>query len=158
EKRLLLSTQESLNVRIPAGAKPGSRIRLRGKGQLNPATQQRGDLYLSVKLQPHKFFKFEGDQLVCDLPIAPDEAVLGAKIDVPTPTGMVQVNIPAGIKSGQSLRLRGKGWPLAKGGNGDQLLKIQIVPPKDLSAAEREHYEKIAAARSFNPRSQLESL
>ena len=67
-------------------------------------------------------------------------------------------NLPAGIKSGQSLRLKGKGWPLPKGGNGDQLLKIQIVPPKDLSAVEREYYEKIAANRSFNPRSHLESL
>lgn len=158
EKRLLLSTQENLTVRIPAGAKAGSRIRLRGKGQMNPMTQARGDLYLTVKLKPHPFFKFEGDQLVCEFPIAPDEAVLGAKVDVPTPTGTVQVNIPAGVKSGQSLRLRGKGWPLPKGGNGDQLLKIQIVPPKELSTLERECYEKIAANRSFNPRSHLESL
>ncbi|WP_404785159.1 DnaJ C-terminal domain-containing protein [Altericista sp. CCNU0014] len=158
EKRLLLSTQENLTVRIPAGTKAGSRIRLRGKGQLNPMTQTRGDLYLTVKLQPHPFFKFEGDRLACELPITPDEAVLGTKVDVPTPTGMVQVNLPAGIKSGQSLRLKGKGWPLPKGGNGDQLLKIQIVPPKELSALEREYYEKIAANRSFNPRSHLESL
>jgi curved DNA-binding protein len=158
EKRLLLSTQENLTVRIPAGAKAGSRIRLRGKGQVNPMTQQRGDLYLTVKLQPHPFFKFEGDQLVCEFPIAPDEAVLGTKVEVPTAMGMVQVNIPAGVKSGQSLRLRGKGWPLPKGGNGDQLLKIQIVPPKELSVIEREYYEKIAASRSFNPRSHLESL
>ena len=121
-------------------------------------TQMRGDLYLMVKLQPHAFFKFEGDQLVCELPITPDEAVLGAKVEVPTPTGMVQVNLPAGIKSGQSLRLKGKGWPLSKGGNGDQLLKVQIVPPKVLSDIERECYEKIAANRSSNPRSHLESL
>jgi curved DNA-binding protein len=158
EKRLRLNTQENLTVRIPAGTKSGSRIRLKGKGQLNPTAQTRGDLYLVVKLQPHSFFKFEGDQLVCELPIAPDEAVLGAKVEVPTPTGMVQVNLPAGIKSGQSLRLKGKGWPLPKGGNGDQILKIQIVPPKDLSAVEREYYEKIAATRSFNPRSHLKSL
>jgi curved DNA-binding protein len=158
EKRLRLNTQEDLTVRIPAGTKTGSRIRLKGKGQLNPMTQTRGDLYLIVKLQPHAFFKFDGDQLVCELPITPDEAVLGAKVDVPTPTGTVQVNLPAGIKSGQSLRLKGKGWPLPKGGNGDQLLKIQIVPPKELSNIEREYYEKIAANRSFNPRSHLENL
>jgi curved DNA-binding protein len=158
EKRLLLSTQENLTVRIPAGAKTGSRIRLRGKGQLNPMTQTRGDLYLNVKLKPHAFFKFEGDQLVCELPIAPDEAVLGTKIDVPTPMGVVQVNIPAGVKSGQSLRLRGKGWPLSKGGHGDQILKIQIVPPKELSTLERECYEKIAASRSFNPRLHLKDF
>jgi curved DNA-binding protein len=121
-------------------------------------TQQRGDLYLTVKLQPHPFFRFEGEQLVCDLPIAPDEAVLGTKIEVPTPTGKVQVSIPAGVKSGQSLRLKGKGWPQAKGGNSDQLLKIQVVPPKELSTVEREYYEKIAAQRTFNPRSRLEPL
>jgi curved DNA-binding protein len=158
EKRILLNTQENLTVRIPAGTKPGSRIRLRGKGQLNPMTQARGDLYLTVKLQPHNFFKFEDDRLVCELPITPDEAVLGTKIDVMTPTGSVQVNIPAGVKSGQSLRLRSKGWPLSKGGNGDQILKIQIVPPKELSTLERECYEKIAASRSFNPRSHLDGI
>ena len=158
EKRLLLSTQEDLTVRIPAGAKPGSRIRVRGKGNINPMTQSRGDLYLTVKLQPHDFFKFEGDQLVCEVPITPDEAVLGAKIEVPTPDGMVQVSIPAGVKSGQSLRLRGKGWPKPKGGSGDQLVKLQIVPPKQLNALERECYEKIAAQRSFNPRSHFQAL
>jgi curved DNA-binding protein len=158
EKRLVLSTQENITVRIPAGAKPGSRIRLRGKGQLNPMTRSRGDLYLTVKLQPHPFFKFEGDQLVCELPITPDEAVLGAKVEVPTPTGSVQVNIPAAVKSGQTLRLRGKGWPQAKGGNGDQLVKLQIVPPKELSASERECYEKLASLRAFNPRANLKDL
>ncbi|MGB8700404.1 MAG: DnaJ C-terminal domain-containing protein [Thermosynechococcaceae cyanobacterium] len=158
EKRLMLSSGETITVKIPAGAKPGSRIRVRGKGHINPRTQGRGDLYLSVKVQPHPFFKFEGDQLVCEVPITPDEAVLGAKIEVPTGMGVVQVNIPAGVKSGQSLRLRGKGWPQPKGGHGDQLIKIQIVPPKDLTATERDYYEKIAASRKFNPRSHLESL
>jgi curved DNA-binding protein len=158
EKRLVLSTQENITVRIPAGAKPGSRIRLRGKGSLNPMTRSRGDLYLTVKLQPHPFFKFEGEQLVCEVPITPEEAVLGAKVEVPTPTGAVQVNIPAGVKSGQTLRLRGKGWPLAKGGHGDQLVKLQIVPPKELSQAERECYEKLAMLRHFNPRVNLKGL
>jgi curved DNA-binding protein len=157
EKRLVLSTQESISVRIPAGAKPGSRVRVRGKGNFNPITQTRGDLFLKVKLQPHSFFKFEGDQLICELPIAPDEAVLGAKIEVPIPSGTVQVNIPVGVKSGQTLRLRGQGWP-SKGGKGDLLVKIQIVPPKELTQLERDCYEKIAANRSFNPRSHLVDL
>jgi curved DNA-binding protein len=157
EKRLVLSTQETISVRIPAGAKSGSRIRVRGKGSFNPINQTRGDLYLRVKLQPHPFFKFEGDQLVCELPIAPDEAVLGSKIEVPTPGGTVQMNIPSGVKSGQSLRLRGQGWP-TKDGKGDLLVKIQIVPPKDLTQIERDCYEKIAANRSFNPRKNLSGL
>ncbi len=158
EKRLMIGGTETITVRIPPGAKPGTRIRVRGKGQLNPMTRTRGDLYLIVKLEPHPVFQFEGDQLVCELPITADEAALGAKVDVPTPEGMVTVNIPAGIKSGQSLRLRGKGWPQPKGGRGDQIAKVQIVVPKSLSAVERDLYEKLAANRSFNPRENLQVI
>lgn len=156
QKRLNLG-KEAVEVRIPAGAKPGNRIRLRGKGELNSYTQQRGDLYLKVEITPHSFFQFEGDNLACEVPIAPDEAVLGAAIEVPTLDGTVTMNVPAGIRSGQSLRLRGKGWP-HKGGRGDQLVRIAIVPPKDLSPVERESYEKIRASRSFNPRSHLQQI
>lgn len=157
QKRLNLGTEE-INVRIPPGAKKGSRIRVKGKGGVSPYTQQRGDLYLNIELQPHPFFQFEGDNLVCEVPITPDEAVLSAKIEVPTPDGNVTVNVPAGIRSGQSLRLRGKGWPNPKGDRGDQMVKITIVAPKDLSQVEREYYEKIRAARSFNPRSNLQQV
>ena len=68
------------------------------------------------------------------------------------------MNVPPGIRSGQSLRLRGKGWPQPKGGRGDQLVRIAIAPPKDLSPVEREYYEKIRANRSFNPRSHLQQI
>ncbi len=155
QKRLDLGT-EVVEANIPPGVKPGSRIRLRGKGQFNPLTHQRGDLYLKVEILPHSFFQFEGDNLVCELPIAPDEAVLGASIEVPTLEGMVKINIPAGIRSGQSLRLRGKGWPQSKNGRSDQLVRIAIVSPKALSKEEQEYYEKIRASRSFNPRSHLQ--
>jgi len=154
QKRFSLGN-ETIDVRIPAGAKTGTRLRVRGKGQINPMTQQRGDLYLKVELQPHSFFQMEGDNLVCEVAITPDEATLGASIDVPTPDGMVNVKLPAGVRSGQSLRLRGKGWPLPKGGRGDQLVKVAIAPPKDLSQQEREYYEKIRAIRTYNPRSHL---
>ncbi|MCM0590763.1 MAG: J domain-containing protein [Gloeotrichia echinulata IR180] len=157
QKRFSLGN-ETIDVRIPAGAKSGTRLRIRGKGQLNSTTQQRGDLYLKVELQPHSFFQLEGDNLVCELPITPDEATLGASIDVPTPDGLVNVKLPAGVRSGQSLRLRGKGWPVAKGGRGDQLVKVAIVPPKDLSPQEREYYEKIRAIRTYNPRSHLQQV
>ncbi|MBO3460420.1 DnaJ domain-containing protein [Aetokthonos hydrillicola Thurmond2011] len=149
---------EVIDVRIPGGAKSGSRLRVRGKGQINPMTQQRGDLYLKVELIPHSFFQFEGDNLVCEVPISPDEAVLGTSIDVPTPDGMVNVKIPTGVRSGQSLRLRGKGWPQPRGTRGDQLVKINIVTPKEISAQEREYYEKLRAIRTFNPRSNLQQV
>lgn len=158
EKRLMLGGTAAITVRIPPGVKPGSKIRVKGKGQVNPMTQSRGDLYLNVKVQAHSFFRFEGDHLICDLPITPDEAVLGTQVDVPTPTGTVKMQIPAGIKSGQTLRLRGKGWPTGKTGHGDQLIKVQITPPKTLTEVERECYEKIAAQRSFNPRSHIEHI
>lgn len=143
---------ESVNVRIPAGVKPGSKIRLRGKGQMNPYSQQRGDIYLTVEVQSHPFFQFEDGNLVCEIPIAPDEAVLGAKIEVPTPDGSVTVNIPTGIRSGQSLRLRGKGWPKAKGGRTDQLVRVVIKSPKSITDKERQLYEQLQQLRSYNPR------
>jgi len=157
QKRLDLGT-EVVDVRIPPGAKKGSRIRLRGKGSLNALNQQKGDLYLNVELQPHNFFQFDGDNLVCEVPITPDEAVLGTQIEVPTPDGSVNVNVPAGVRSGQSLRLRGKGWPNPKGPRSDQMVKITIVPPKELSLTEREYYEKIRDSRTFNPRSNLKQI
>jgi curved DNA-binding protein len=117
--------------------------------------QQRGDLCLNVDLKPHTFFQFDGDNLLCEVPVMPDEAVLGATIEVPTPDGTVSVNVPPGIRSGQSLRLRGKGWPRPKGERSDQLVRIVIVTPKDITPVEREYYEKIRANRSYNPRSYL---
>ncbi len=144
---------ETVKVRIPGGAKAGSRIRVRGKGYLNTYTKQRGDLYLTVELQPHAFFTLEGEQLTCEVPITPDEAVLGAQIEIPTPDGMVMVNVPAGVRSGQSLRLRGKGWTNPRGERGDQLAKIAIATPKNVTGTERELYEKIRSVRTVNPRS-----
>lgn len=157
QKRLSLGS-ETIEVRIPPGAKSGSRVRVKGKGRKDGYGRQ-GDLYLNVELQSHSFFQFESDNLVCDVPIAPDEAVLGAKIDVPTPDGTVTVNVPAGIRSGQSLRLRGKGWPQPKGGGrSDQLVRVTIVPPKSLTDTERDYYEKLRDSRSYNPRQELQAI
>lgn len=149
---------ETIKVRIPGGAKAGSRIRVRGKGNVNTYNKQRGDLYLTVELQPHPFFRLEGEQLICEVPVTPDEAVLGAQIEIPTPDGMVTVNVPAGVRSGQSLRLRGKGWTNPRGERGDQLAKIIIATPKSLTLAERELYEKIRATRTFNPRNHFNQV
>lgn len=158
QKRLVLGREE-FEVRIPPGAKPGSRIRVKGKGQYSPYyTTQRGDLYLTVEITPHPFFQFDGDNLTCELPISPDEAVLGAQVEVPTPDGTVTMNIPAAIRSGQSLRLRGKGWRTQKGDRTDQIVKIVITPPKDLTPQEREGYEKLRSMRSYDPRSGLKGV
>lgn len=157
QKRLQLGS-ESFTVRIPSGAKPGSRIRIPGKGTLNPMTQERGDLNVMINLEPHPFFKFEGDTLVCELPITPDEAVLGAQVQVPTPDGTVTMRIPAGVQSGQSLRLRGKGWSSPQQRRGDQLVRLKITVPKLPSEQEKELYEKIRSLRVEDPRSQLRDI
>lgn len=156
-KRLKIGS-DLVEVRIPAGAKQDTKVRLRGKGQVNPYSKQRGDVYLVVSLLPHSFFQFEGDNLVCEIPITPDEAVLGGKIEIPTPDGNVTMNLPAGIKSGQTLRLRGKGWPNPKGGRGDQLVRVVISPPKSLTDQERQLYEQIKNQRTTNPRSHLSQV
>ena len=145
-------------MRIPPGAKPGSRIRVKGKGRPSPFSQARGDLYLTIELLPHPFFRFEGDDIVTEIPIRPDEAVLGSQIKVPTPDGRVTMSVPGGVRSGQSLRPRGKGWPKPKDGRSDQIVKLQIVSPKDISQIERDCYEKIRANSSFNPRANLEDV
>ncbi len=147
---------ESVTVSIPAGVKKGSKIRLKGKGARNPQTQERGDVYLTVSLMPHGFFSFDGSNLTCEVPITPDEAVLGAKISVPTPDGNVTVSVPPGVKSGQSLRLRGKGWPSKKGASrSDLLVKVVITPPKALGEEEKALYEKIRDSRTSDPRSAI---
>ncbi len=157
QKRFTIG-QESVTVQIPAGVKPGSKIRIKGKGATHPQTQQRGDVYLIVEFLPHGFFSFDGDNLVCEVPIAPDEAVLGAKVSVPTPDSKVTVSIPAGVKSGQSLRLKGKGWPSKQGERSDLLVKVVIIPPKDLSAEEKSLYEKIRDSRKRDPREAISSI
>lgn len=157
QKRLQLDN-ETINVRIPAGAKPSSRIRLKGKGRPSPFSQQRGDLYLTIDLFPHPFFRFAGANLTCEVPLRPDEAVLGAQIQVPTPDGHVTLTVPKGVRSGQSLRLRGKGWKLPNGDRTDLLVTLQIVSPQELSELEQDCYAKIQANSSFNPRSTIETV
>ena len=148
---------ETVEVRIPAGAKPGSRIRLPGKGQSSYGSLRR-DLYLNVELADHSFFDFEGDNLVCEVPVTPDEAVLGTLINLPTPDGRVSMKIPAGINSGQVLRLRGKGWSSPQGNRSDQLVRIIVMTPQNPSSQIREYYEKIRDLRWENPRSSLAGI
>ena len=149
---------ETIKVRIPPGAKTGSRLRIRGKGQPSPFSEQRGDLYLNIELQPHPLFKFQGDNLVAEIPITPPEAVLGAKISVPTPDGRVTMKVPPGVSSGQSLRLKEQGWRKPNNLRSDLIVKLKIVTPKDISETEREYYQKIDRESSFNPRSSLENI
>jgi curved DNA-binding protein len=142
----------SLEVDMPPGMIPGQKIRLRGQGLGG------GDLYLKINVSPHQFFRLEGVNIYCQLPVTPAEAVLGGFIEVPTLDGLVKISLPQSITSGQKLRLAGKGFPGEDGRRGDQLLEIQIVVPKSLLPAERELYEKLREIESFNPRLDLTNI
>lgn len=150
-ERTLAVNEERVQVRIPPGVKNGSRLRLRGKGNLQPGTGRRGDLYLDIRLQPHPVWRLDGDQLRAELPLSLDELALGGEVTVATPDGEASVQVPAGMTLGRSLRLRGKGWPL-RGGRGDLLLTPILSLPEQLSARERELLEQLRQARSADPR------
>ncbi len=149
---------ETIDVPIQAGVKTGTKIRIRGKGASESFTQQRGDLFLKVEMETHPFFQLEGDNLICEVPVTPDESVLGASIEVPTVDGPVTMKLPAGVRSGQSFRLKGKGWPNPKGARGDQFVKIVLAIPTFLTQQEREYYEKLKAIRTFDPRQNLKKI
>jgi curved DNA-binding protein len=139
----------SLEVDMPPGMIPGQKIRLRGQGIAG------GDLYLKINVAPHQFFRLEGINVYCQLPVTPAEAVLGGFVEVPTLDGLVKISLPQGVAPGQKLRLAGKGFPSDDGKRGDQLLEIQIVVPKNPAPAERELYQKLRDLESFNPRLDL---
>ena len=148
-ERIRLEDGRSLEVNMPAGVLSGQRIRLKGQGASG------GDLYLKITLKPHTFFTLEGSDIRCQLPISPSESVLGIQVEVPTLSGLVKLTIPPAVKSGQQLRLSGKGFPKDARTFGDQYVEIQIVVPKSPTKQERELYEKLLAIQSFDPRENL---
>ena len=150
-ERTLAVNDERVQVRIPAGVKPGSRLRLKGKGNLQPGTGRRGDLYLNLQLQNHPVWSLDGDQLKADLPLSLDELALGAEVRVATPDGEATVTVPPGMAVGRSLRLKGKGWP-GKSGRGDLLLSLSLKQPASYSEQERQLLEQLRAVRSVDPR------
>lgn len=143
--------RRSLKVRIPAGVRPGQKIRLPGQGGTG-AGGDRGDLYLNVELRPDPRFELRGNDLHTIVPITPWEAALGGQAKVPTLDGEVTVRIPAHSSSGRKIRLRGKGWPDTNRSNGDLLAELRIVVPESLTERERELLEKLAAVSAFRPR------
>ena len=153
-QRVTLPSGKSLDVAIPAGIEDGKSIRLRGQGNPGPRNGPAGDAIVTVTYAPHPFFKVEGRDLRLDFPIALYEAVLGAKVRLPTLDGAVEMAIPPGTSSGRVLRLRGKGLPGAGGvPQGDLLATLRIaLPPAedaDLAALMRAWRER----KPYDPRS-----
>lgn len=148
------SQTKTYQVKIPPGISEGSRIRLAGQGARSHGNGPAGDLYLKIEIAPHPVFRVDGHDLEIDLALAPWEAALGSKVNIPTLEGPASLTIAAGTESGQRLRLRGKGLKQGKGLEpGDLIVVVKIVVPKKLSLRERELFEELARTSSFKPRS-----
>jgi len=138
----------TVNARIPAGVRDGQKIRLRGKGRPGDPGAEPGDLVITVAVTPHPVFSAEGDALRVTVPVAFDEAALGATVEVPTlDGGTVKVKVPAGTPSGRTLRVKGKGITTSKG-TGDLLVTVQVVVPQKLTPAAREAVQAFGIATS----------
>ncbi|MDB9313287.1 J domain-containing protein [Spirulina sp. CS-785/01] len=148
-ERIRLEDGRSLEVDMPPGILDGQRIRLRGQGMNG------GDLYLKMTVDPHPVFEVQGADVFCRVPLTPAEAILGGLVEVPTLDGLVKMNVPKGVKSGQRLRLANKGYPRNSESRGDQLVEIQIALPPEVSEEEAALYEKIRQIETFKPRQDL---
>jgi DnaJ-class molecular chaperone len=149
-QRIKLADGKTIDLKLPKGVEDGTRIRLSGKGQPGPAG--RGDAIVTISIQPHPFFRRDGNDIRLDLPVNLKEAVLGAKVKVPTPEGPVMMTIPKGSSSGRVLRLKGRGFTGKNGTRGDELVTIEIDVPSGDSELES-FAEKWSGGR--NPRSSL---
>jgi DnaJ-class molecular chaperone len=148
--------REMIEVNIPPGVEDGAKIRVRGKGTPGVGGGPNGDLYLVCAVRPHARFRRSGRDILLDIPVSISQAVLGAKVDVPTLDGDVTLTIPPGTSSGSKMRLRGKGVPAHNGAPvGDQFVVVQIVVPKTLTEEQRRLFESLAeTAAEGSPRSE----
>jgi len=143
-------------VKIPAGVKDGTRIRLKGKGEAGFSGGEAGDLFVVTRVQPSKLYERRGDDLVVEVPVTFTEAALGATVEVPTPDGTVSVKVKPGTQDGTLLRVKGKGAPKLKGsGRGDLLARIKVEVPKKLKKRERELLEELQKQSHDDPREAL---
>ena len=127
-QRITLSDGKTIDLKLPAGVEDGTQMRLAGKGEPGPGGA--GDAIVVIHLQPHAYFRREGDNLRLDLPISLDEALRGAKVKVPTPEGAVMLTVAPGSSSGKTLRLGGKGFSRKDGSRGDQLVTLEVQLPE----------------------------
>jgi DnaJ-class molecular chaperone len=134
-QRITLADGKTIDLKLPQGLEDGTKIRLAGKGQEGPGG--RGDAIVTIEIGNHRFFRREGTNIRIDLPVTLKEAVLGAKVKVPTPEGPVMLTIPKGTSSGKVLRLKGRGFTAKDGKRGDQLVAIEIEVPQNDSALQQ---------------------
>jgi DnaJ-class molecular chaperone len=150
-QRVTLADGSTIELKLPKGLEDGARIRLTGKGEAGPAGK--GDAIVTIAVEPHRFFTRDGQHVRLDLPVSLKEAVLGAKVKVPTPDGPVMLSIPKGASSGKVLRIKGRGFSDKAGTRGDLLVTLMVeVPAGD---AELERFVEGWSGGSGNPRAVL---
>jgi len=156
-KRITMPDGGTLDVVIPKGTRDGQVLRLRGKGGPGIGGGEPGDALVETEVAPHRFFTRKGDDIHVELPVSLPEAVLGAKLDVPTPTGPVRMTVPKGANTGTVLRLRGKGVARAGGKAGDEYVTLKVVLPERPDPELEEFVQRWQAGQSQNPRQHLEA-
>jgi molecular chaperone DnaJ len=143
-------------VKVPPGARDGTRIRLKGKGEPGLNGGPAGDLYVVVEVEPSPLYERRGADLVLDVPVTYPEAALGATVEIPTPDGPVALKVPSGSENGKLLRVKGRGAPKLKGsGRGDLLARVRVTVPQKLSKAEKEALEAYRKASRERPRERV---
>jgi molecular chaperone DnaJ len=139
--------QRKLLVRIPPGVENGSQMRLSGEGEAGLNGGGPGNLYITIHVQPHAYFRREGDDLIYDLPLNVAQAALGDEVEVPSLDGSTTIRIPAGTQSGRVFQLKDKGMPhLRGGGRGDELVRVRVVTPSNLTKEQRKLFEQLGAS------------
>lgn len=155
-----VSRERKITVKIPAGIATGQQLRLQGEGEAGHAGGPPGSLYVVIHVQEHEFFRRDGVNLFCEIPVNFPTVALGGEIDVPTLDGSEKVKVPEGTQTGTTLRLRGKGMPDVNGrGRGDLFATVQVTTPKKLNKEQRQALEHLAKAlpkEEFEPRKRHE--
>jgi len=152
----VVSKSETVDVRIPPGAQQGSRLRVAGKGNSGTHGAPAGDLYITIRVEPHPIFRRDGDDIEITVPVRIDEAGLGTKIEVPTIDGRALLKIPQGTKNGQKFRLREKGVPNSRtGARGDQLVEVALEAPVVQDERTKELLREYATLHPEDPRADL---
>ncbi len=154
-KRLTLPEGGSLDVTVPHGIQEGQVLRLRGKGAPSIGEGEAGDALVEISVTPHRFFTRHGDDIHIDLPVTLGEAVLGARVEAPTPTGSVILTVPKGSNTGTVLRLKGKGVP-RRGGHGDELVKLKVMLPSEPNPELETFLTNWAPGTSYEPRRDMQ--
>jgi DnaJ-class molecular chaperone len=156
-KRIGMPDGGTIDVVIPAGTRDEQTLRLRGKGGAGLGDAPPGDALVKIEVRPHPFFSRKDDDIHLELPISLPEAVLGGKLDVPTPTGSVRMTVPKGANTGTVLRLKGKGVKRGDGSSGDEYVTLKLVLPEQADPEIEEFAKRWQAGQAHNPRRHLEA-